>query len=239
MYGVSSPPPANAQKLPKNVLDTIESRLNEAARKEVSIGRVRIDSVAINSKNKTLQLFANMNCAYIPFREKNVADLYQTVRRLLPESFSRFKVEVFTHGRKIEEWIPQAFRSKADKKAKRFHPAGKTPLKREADAIHTPTNGLYNRHIAMWQSHGFYYEAKLDRWEWQRARIFQTVEDLYTQSYVLPYLVPMLENAGANVLLPRTGLPKRRNHRRQRRKPRHTIGLYRKAGSKKLEARRR
>lgn len=197
------PPPANAQKLPKNVLDTIESRLNEAARKEVSIGRVRIDSVAINSKNKTLQLFANMNCAYIPFREKNVADLYQTVRRLLPGSFSRFKVEVFTHGRKIEEWIPQAFRSKADKKAKRFHPAGKTPLKREADAIHTPTNGLYNRHIAMWQSHGFYYEAKLDRWEWQRARIFQTVEDLYTQSYVLPYLVPMLENAGANVLLPR------------------------------------
>ncbi len=37
----------------------------------------------------------------------------------------------------------------------------------------------------------------------QRARIFQTVEDLYTQSYVLPFLVPMLENAGANVLLPR------------------------------------
>ena len=55
----------------------------------------------------------------------------------------------------------------------------------------------------MWQSHGFYYEPKLTRWEWQRARIFQTVEDLYTQSYVLPFLVPMLENAGANVLIPR------------------------------------
>lgn len=34
-------------------------------------------------------------------------------------------------------------------------------------------------------------------------RCLQTVEDLYTQSFVLPYLVPMLENAGANVLLPR------------------------------------
>ena len=55
----------------------------------------------------------------------------------------------------------------------------------------------------MWQSHGWYFEPKLDRWEWQRARIFQTVEDLYTQSYVLPFLVPMLENAGANVLMPR------------------------------------
>ena len=62
---------------------------------------------------------------------------------------------------------------------------------------------MQNRHIAQWQSHGWYYESKLDRWEWQRARIFQTVEDLYTQSYVLPFLVPMLENAGANVQLPR------------------------------------
>jgi len=37
---------------------------------------------------------------------------------------------------------------------------------------------------------------------WWSVRI-QTVEDLYTQSYVLPFLVPMLENAGATVLLPR------------------------------------
>ena len=66
-----------------------------------------------------------------------------------------------------------------------------------------PTRGLQKRHIALWQSHGYYFEQKLNRWEWQRARLFQTVEDIYTQSYVLPYLVPMLENAGANVLIPR------------------------------------
>ena len=55
----------------------------------------------------------------------------------------------------------------------------------------------------MYKRQGWYYEPKLDRWEWQRARIFQPVEDLYTQSYVLPFLVTMLETAGANVLLPR------------------------------------
>ena len=55
----------------------------------------------------------------------------------------------------------------------------------------------------MWQSHGLYYEQGLARWEWQRARLFESVEDLFPQSYVLPYLVPMLENAGATVLLPR------------------------------------
>ena len=69
--------------------------------------------------------------------------------------------------------------------------------------LYVADRGLQNHHLAIWQSHGWYYEQKLARWEWQRARIFQTVEDLYTQSYVLPYLVPMLENAGANVLLPR------------------------------------
>ena len=65
------------------------------------------------------------------------------------------------------------------------------------------TLGLQIRHIALWHSHGLYYEQKLARWERQRARLFQTVEDLYTMSYVLPLLTPMLENAGAIVMLPR------------------------------------
>ncbi len=77
------------------------------------------------------------------------------------------------------------------------------PLVRPATPVHTPTKGLQGRHIALWQSHGYYFEYKLNRWEWQRARMFQTVEDLYTQSYVLPFLVPMLENSGATVMLPR------------------------------------
>ena len=63
--------------------------------------------------------------------------------------------------------------------------------------------GLSGRHIALWQSHGRYYEVKTGRWEWQRAPTHRTVEDLYTQSYVLPFLMPMLENAGACVMTPR------------------------------------
>lgn len=84
-----------------------------------------------------------------------------------------------------------------------FAPQSERPLITEVSVHTPPTQGLTGRHIALWQSHGRYYERTLDRWEWQRARLLQTVEDLYTQSYVLPYLVPMLEDAGANVLLPR------------------------------------
>lgn len=63
--------------------------------------------------------------------------------------------------------------------------------------------GLSGKHIAMWHSHGFYYEATLDRWEWQRARTFSNVEDVGTMPYVVKYIMPMLENAGAVVINPR------------------------------------
>ncbi len=94
--------------------------------------------------------------------------------------------------------------SQAQKKAPDvFAPKSVIPLVSDLSSPYQPKQGLQGRHIAMWQSHGWYYESRLDRWEWQRVRLLQTVEDLYTQSYVLPFLVPMLENAGANVLLPR------------------------------------
>lgn len=66
-----------------------------------------------------------------------------------------------------------------------------------------PDGVLSGRNIAMWQSHGRYYDITEDRWKWQRCRLFGTVEDLYTRSYVVPFLIPMLENAGAYVMLPR------------------------------------
>lgn len=63
--------------------------------------------------------------------------------------------------------------------------------------------GLEGEHIALWGSHGRYYNADQDRWIWQRARVWTTVEDLFTSSFTAPYLVPMLEQAGAYVLQPR------------------------------------
>ena len=195
------PQMGGAQELPAETRQKIGEFLDSTARKEISVGHITIDSVAV--ENNTLQLFANMNCSYIPFRENNVAGIYQGISALLPPEFAKYKLELRTNKHSIEELIPQALRSKKDKKAGTFRQNVEKPLVTKISRPYTPANGLQNRHIALWQSHGFYYEPKLNRWEWQRARIFQTVEDLYTQSYVLPYLIPMLENAGANVLIPR------------------------------------
>ena len=192
---------AGAQNLSKEVRSAIGVYLTQTSRKNISVGPISIDSVAIN--NKTIELYANMNCSYIPFREDNVSDIYKHIRQLLPVELAGYNVKLVTDKHTIEDLIPIALRSKRDKKALTFTNSIDKPLVSRLSIPYRPVKGLQNRHIAMWQSHGYYYESKLTRWEWQRARIFQTVEDLYTQSYVLPYLVPMLENAGANVILPR------------------------------------
>lgn len=65
------------------------------------------------------------------------------------------------------------------------------------------SNGLANRHIAVWASHGRYYDIEKSKWRWQRPILFSTTEDLFTPTIVVPYLLPMLQNAGAVVFTPR------------------------------------
>ncbi len=65
------------------------------------------------------------------------------------------------------------------------------------------SRGLHNRHIALWASHGSFYDQERGVWRWQRPTLFCTNEDLFTQTIVVPYLMPMLENAGAVIYSPR------------------------------------
>ncbi|MBQ8466806.1 MAG: N-acetylmuramoyl-L-alanine amidase [Prevotella sp.] len=64
-------------------------------------------------------------------------------------------------------------------------------------------HGMEGRHVALWASHGRFYDLNKGRWRWQRPALFCTTEDLFTQTIVVPYLMPMLENAGAVVFSPR------------------------------------
>ncbi len=59
--------------------------------------------------------------------------------------------------------------------------------------------GLQGRHLSVCASHGSFYDIGRGRWRWQRPALFCTTEDLFTQTIVIPYLIPMLENAGAIV----------------------------------------
>lgn len=161
---------------------------------------VNVRVLAINYAGDSVKIHFNNLMGDYPFRDSTVAGVYAIAEKYIPGK----KMAIYVNGTPIEE-LKSAFYSQRQ-------PSGAKAAKgkREEGAMienlsrpYEITEGLQKRHIAIWQSHGFYYEQTLQRWEWQRARIFQTVEDLYTQSYVLPFLVPMLENAGANVFLPR------------------------------------
>ena len=74
---------------------------------------------------------------------------------------------------------------------------GKSPDSKSKD--------LTERSIVLYPSHGLYFNRDRDEWIWQRATLWTTVEDLYSQEYVR-LIHKMLENAGATVLSPRVGL---------------------------------
>lgn len=76
------------------------------------------------------------------------------------------------------------------------------PLVTRLDSPEAP-DGLEGNHIALWDSHGYYYNENLKKWTWQRPALFGTMEDLFPAAYVIDFLTPMLENAGAVVLMPR------------------------------------
>ena len=183
----------------------IARMLTRVTAREVAGGWVRIDRM--QASRSRVRLHASIGLSYYPFREQSVEAVYDSVRQLLPPEFRRARIELYTDRRRIEELIPVACRSAAARRKMRPFTnrslRSDRPLVTRLSAAWTPPAGLRGRHIALWQSHGRYFDQRRNCWRWQRARLWETCEDLYTQGYVLPFLVPMLENAGANVLLPR------------------------------------
>ncbi|MFA3781800.1 fibronectin type III domain-containing protein [Melioribacteraceae bacterium 4301-Me] len=159
----------------------------------------------IDSLNNEIIINANKEFSFQPFREDNVNEIYNSIKDFLGDEYSRYKIVVKSLGTPIEELIPNFYRKKIQRDTSRLFTKQFRPLSivRNISKPYYPTKGLYNRNIALWASHGRYYNKKLDRWMWQRARLFQTVEDLGPTAFVIPYLIPMLENAGANVFTPR------------------------------------
>ena len=187
----------------KPVSDSIQAYLSPKA--EIN-GAILVTRV--KTKNNHIDLIFNQQLNNYPIREDDVKAIYSIARELMPAKYAQYKNNfgIYCVDIPLEELSSKALSGippTDEIKSNRFAPVIDGQLVNNTSKPYSPDKGLIGRHIAVWQSHGFYYEQSLKRWEWQRARIFETVEDLYTQSYVLPFLVPMLENAGATVLLPR------------------------------------
>jgi hypothetical protein len=166
----------------------------------------KIDTIILNEQQKYIDIHLNRFFAFSPIREKDIMLFYKAVHEVYEDDFEDYTLTVYSNQTPIKQLIPNFYRSSEsfyDKKRIPEKEIRKPPIVRNINKPWRPEYGLYNRNIALWHSHGWYYEQRLNRWEWQRARLFQVVEDIGPMAFTVPYLIPMLENAGANVFVPR------------------------------------
>lgn len=163
-----------------------------------------LSDLEMDDENETLTVKVNDAFAEQSFTPQVVEDIYAKIKEVLPSPYDDYFLRVETHNYEIQELIPNRLRKHKDK----TRMWGTTdyqgePWVKNMDVPHDITEGLQNRHLSLWASHGRYYDVKNGVWKWQRPKLFGTTEDLFTQTIVVPYLIPMLENAGAVVFTPR------------------------------------
>ena len=162
---------------------------------------------AVMKRGGSLDFYFDNSLSDLPWTYRDSKWFEKELKSLFPEKYRHYKVgRISSRGEKLQSLVTGLLDNSGTPvnetyRIRKRPGTGKTIVEKTGDMKWT--EGLDGCHIALWQSHGLYYEQAHGRWEWQRPCLFQTVEDLFTQSYVLPFLVPMLENAGAYVMLPR------------------------------------
>ena len=71
---------------------------------------VRIDSVRIDDRAKTIVVDFNKYLSYLPMREETVSKIYEGVRRYLEDDFGSYAVTLRSMQIPVQELIPNFFR---------------------------------------------------------------------------------------------------------------------------------
>ena len=166
--------------------------------------RCRIERVNVDTDNKTAEIYVNELFAGQSFSAAKVDEIYRNVSALLPAPYDTYQLIIYGNGTPIEQLITDIHtgRPRLNKLWKTALYNGAPWVERQQCPYHI-TSGLQKRHLSVWASHGRYYKNEKKAWTWQRPYLYCTTEDLFTQTIVVPFLIPMLENAGAYVFTPR------------------------------------
>lgn len=184
-----------------NILKTYV--LQNRAKKVIFPSQPYLVSYNLDDRRRTLNVQLSPLFAAQDFTASSVRFYYKRLAKALPRPYNKYKLTIMAGGLPIEQLV-------AGSKCEKGMPNawGKTeyegaPWVMNDSRPYFVSHGLFDRHLSLWASHGRYYDGKKDRWKWQRPNLFGTTEDLFTQTIVIPYLIPMLENAGAVVFTPR------------------------------------
>lgn len=199
----------SAQRADKTVVRSIEKFFTEYTSESMKMKNCglerRRNNVIMNRAGRKITIYANQSFAAQMFTPELVERIYAGVRKVLPASLSKYRIEIIAARKPIEQLVPNNLRrGKVDEK-RLWGGVGYdgAPWVENISKPYKVKKGLAGRHLALWQSHGRIYSADKGMWQWQRPSLFCTTEDLFTQSIVVPFLMPMLQNAGAVVYTPR------------------------------------
>lgn len=142
---------------------------------------VRIKNLRVDDDIVTLH--TNATLSHVRWTPENVAELKRRVS-LWTLGNEDGDVVIYSNDKFIDSLVTDCAR-------------GNWPVTKKKD--------LRDRNIALWPSHGLYYNIEREEWIWQRATLWTTVEDLYSQEYIR-LIRKMLENAGATIYMPRAGI---------------------------------
>ena len=183
--------------------DSLETWLQQrtGVKEEFSLTRVR-------SRSGTLDLYFSAGLSYYPWHSADVGWARSVMDGFIREEDPACRLgRVYTNRYELSDLILPSVGNSGWPSG--YSRAISDPRERDScalvhriGAIPFP-DGLDGRYIALWQSHGKYYDEATGEWIWQRAPLHHTVEDMLTPGFVLPFLMPMLENAGACVMTPR------------------------------------
>ena len=178
--------------------DSLTMRVNNGVLswvpEKLNPGGLRVNQVKADAAHRTVQIKLNENFTYLPITKEFIDDLHVAVKQSLPDSLRNYSPSLTVGSRPLTYYI-----SKIDKLPQQYRK--NEPFVRESHPDIIASKGMAGDKLAMWHSHGRYY--KNGGWYWQRPMLFGTMEDVYTMGYMLPFIVPMIENAGAYVFLPR------------------------------------
>ena len=171
------PMAAQTAKEFKTAVDSLRARLHRRTTVDTALKLTKV-----TKRGNTLDFHFSQELGDYPWRQEDLEWFRNQLRELTPAAYRAYALgDIFSkktdlntlpmplltaNGRAVETDLRTA------------DTRSRSPLVRTDERW---SRGLSGRHIALWHSHGRYYEAKTDRWEWQRAPTHRTVEDLYTQ----------------------------------------------------------
>lgn len=165
--------------------------------------KYKVEEIIQKPDSQKLEIKLNETFLGQPFDKETVERVYRELTANLPRTYSEWEKRITVNGNELSELIPSYKRKPAERRTWEGIDYKGEPWVKNLSRPWVSTKGLEGRHIALWASHGRYFKQATGEWVWQRPQMNATLEDLYTSTIVIPYLMPMLERSGAVLFSPR------------------------------------